>query len=345
MKVLKISPEAELVVALVAAIQGAYLSVISYISRRRSLSGLLLSIVFISVTIRIVKSLLWVYTDNVDLWILNVGFISHSVYGPALLLYIYCELFQKRWNNYFILHFVPSFFLLFTISSLTLEDFWYSFGYTALLIHQGCYIIATWILFFIGLYRGQLRHTREKERLYWYVLLLLGGFLFQSAYFSNYILGLTPYLMGPMVYAIFLFATSIFIFKYPQVLRTPNGRQSSTLAAIETMEIKKRLLDHMEQNQPFLNPDCSLTSLSKEISTQPYKLSRLINNEFSQNFSAFLNTYRIKKAMEILKDKNYENIKIAAIAFDCGFNSLSSFNQAFKKNTLQTPSEFRDMQL
>ena len=345
MKVLKINPETELVVALIAAVQGTYLSVISYISRKRSLSGVLLSVVFVSVTIRIVKSLLWVYTDNVDLWILNVGFISHSVYGPALFLFLYCELFQKRWNNYFLLHFIPSFFLLVTISSLTLEDFWYSFGYTALLIQQGCYIVATWILFFIGLYREPLNHTREKERIYWYVLLLLGGFLFQFAYFSNYILGLTPYLMGPMVYAIFLFVTSIFIFRYPQVLRAPNGRKNQKISNVETLMIKKRLLDHMEQNQPFLNPDCTLTSLSKEINTQPYKLSRLINDEFSQNFSAFLNTYRIRRAMEILKDENYANIKISAIAFDCGFNSLSSFNQAFKKNTLQTPSEFRDTQL
>ena len=344
MKVLKINPEFQLVVSLIAAVQGAYLSSISYISKKRSFSGLLLSIVFASVTIRILKSLLWVYADSVDLWILNVGFISHSVYGPALLLFLYCELFQKRWNSYFLIHFVPSFFLLLTISTLTLEDFWYSFGYTALLAHQGVYIIATWVLFFIGIYRQRLTFSLEKTRTYWYLLLLVGGFLLQFAYFSNYILGLTPYLMGPMVYAIFLFVTSIFVFKYPEVLHTRRNKSPILIAAQEVGELKKKLLDHMEETQPFLNPNCTLGSLSKEINTQPYKLSHLINKEFDQNFSTFLNAYRVKKAMEILKDGKHQNIKISAIAFDCGFNSLSSFNQAFKKISLQTPSEFREEQ-
>ena len=339
------NPEFELVVALAAAIQGMYLSAISFLSRKRSLSGLLLSIVFVSITLRIIKSLLWVYADNVDLWILNVGFFAHSVYGPALFLFLYCELFRKRWKNQFILHFVPSLFLLLTLSTLTLDGFWYSFGYDALLIQQGAYIVATWILFFVGIRKGRLTFDISNERKYWYILLLSGGFLLQFAYFSNYILGLTPYLMGPVVYALFLFATSIYIFRYPQVLDVSKHNRTRTVSSLETIKIKKRLLLHMDEALPFLNPNCTLLSLSKEIGTQPYKLSYLINKEFGQNFATFLNSYRIQRAMQLLKDVNNHNIKISAIAFDCGFNSLSSFNQAFKKITSQTPSKFREDQM
>ena len=345
MKILKINPEIELVLALVAAIQGAYLSTVSFISRKRSLSGILLSIVFISVTIRIVKSLLWVYVDNVDLWILNIGFLSHSVYGPALFLLLYCEVFQKRWNNQFLVHFIPSLFLLLTISSLSLDGFWYSNGYAILLLQQAAYIIASWIVFFIGLRRGYLTNDSKSERKYWYILLLSGGFLLQFAYFSNYMLGLTPYLMGPMVYAVFLFVTSIFLFRYPQVLEGPKRNMNRIIAPQESNQVKSRLVRHMEEAQPFLNPNCTLSGISKEINTQPYKLSYLINKEFDQNFATFLNTYRIEKAMQMLKDQNNHNIKISAIAFDCGFNSLSSFNQAFKKITSQTPSKYREEQM
>ncbi|NAY92399.1 helix-turn-helix domain-containing protein [Muricauda sp. JGD-17] len=341
MRALKIGKEIELLIALVAAVQGFYLSIISFLSRKRSPSALLLSVVFFSVTLRIVKSLLWVYAEDVELWVLNFGFLAHSVYGPALFLYIYCELYSKKWTSIFFIHFVPSLFLLLTLSSLTLDRFWYSFGYSTLLIHQGLYIVATWIMFLVGLRQGHLAHTIEKERKSWYMLLLLGGFLLQLAYFSNYILGLTPYLMGPVIYAIFLFVTSIYVFKYPQVLSASKGNQNIAIAPEHVERISKRLLEHMKTEQPFLNPNCTLGSLAKEINVQPYKLSYLINKEFDQNFSTFLNTYRIQKAMQLLQDENYRSIKISAIAFDCGFNSLSSFNTAFKKATSQTPSEFR----
>ncbi|WP_222983415.1 helix-turn-helix domain-containing protein [Flagellimonas meishanensis] len=342
MHVLKINKEIELLIAVVAAVQGFYLSIISYISRKKNPSGLLLSIVFFSVTLRIAKSLLWVYVDALELWILNLGFLAHSVYGPSLFLYIYCELFRKKWKRVFLFHFVPSLFLLLTVSNLTLDGFWYTFGYSALLVHQAVYILGTWVLFFMALRSGDWSQTIEKERKYWYLLLLVGGFLLQFAYFSNYMLGLTPYLLGPMIYALFLFASSIFVFKYPQVLNVGKGNQTIQMTPEETEQLTAGLLEYMTKGQPFLNPDCTLGSLSKQMNIQPYKLSYLINKEFGQNFSSFLNAYRIEKAKEMLVDANYESLKIAAIAYECGFNSLSSFNQAFKKATAQTPSEFRN---
>ena len=43
----------------------------------------------------------------------------------------------------------------------------------------------------------------------------------------------------------------------------------------------------------------------------------------------------------MLSKPEYNHQKIAAIAFETGFNSLSSFNASFKKVTSMTPSEFR----
>ncbi|MCP4987197.1 MAG: helix-turn-helix transcriptional regulator [Colwellia sp.] len=34
---------------------------------------------------------------------------------------------------------------------------------------------------------------------------------------------------------------------------------------------------------------------------------------------------------------------VMGIAYDCGFNSKSSFNQIFKKYTRATPSQYRKM--
>ena len=62
-------------------------------------------------------------------------------------------------------------------------------------------------------------------------------------------------------------------------------------------------------------------------------VSLVINKVFAKNFSEFINAYRIKEAQALLKDKSYAHIKISNVAYDSGFNSLSSFNIAFKKVT------------
>ena len=47
-------------------------------------------------------------------------------------------------------------------------------------------------------------------------------------------------------------------------------------------------------------------------------------------------------AQNLLTDPVSAQEKIATIAYDCGFKSVSAFNTAFKKATNQTPSQFRD---
>jgi AraC-like DNA-binding protein len=48
--------------------------------------------------------------------------------------------------------------------------------------------------------------------------------------------------------------------------------------------------------------------------------------------------YRIQYALDILK--NNKSLKIEALAYDCGFNSLSSFNKYFKEIVGMKPSEY-----
>lgn len=71
-----------------------------------------------------------------------------------------------------------------------------------------------------------------------------------------------------------------------------------------------------------------------------HKLRRLINKELGyRNFNQYLNRYRIDEASKRLISE--ADLPILTIALDVGFNSLSSFNKAFKEKHQQTPTEFR----
>jgi AraC-like DNA-binding protein len=54
-----------------------------------------------------------------------------------------------------------------------------------------------------------------------------------------------------------------------------------------------------------------------------------------------VNEYRIKKAMEILRDPQHEKMTVLEVLYEVGFNSKSSFNTVFKKYTGKTPTQYR----
>lgn len=114
--------------------------------------------------------------------------------------------------------------------------------------------------------------------------------------------------------------------------------------AIEPETLNEDLLKlkkYMTDEKPFLNPDLKIQDISKEINVPVRELSVLINHQLGQHFYDFVNTYRIENAMEILKDSSKSKVTILEILYEVGFNSKSSFNTAFKKQTGNTPTSYR----
>jgi len=71
-------------------------------------------------------------------------------------------------------------------------------------------------------------------------------------------------------------------------------------------------------------------------------LSNLLNQHIGKSFNDFVNEYRVDEAKKRLSDASYNNFTIAAIAFDCGFNSLATFQRVFKQVTGITPSKYQN---
>lgn len=104
---------------------------------------------------------------------------------------------------------------------------------------------------------------------------------------------------------------------------------------------KTRLEKAITEEKIFTENELSLAGLSKKINIQPYQLSELISRVYGESFFDFINRYRINEIKSRLNNPAFESYSLLGIAMDCGFNSKSSFNAAFKKFTGLTPSEFR----
>lgn len=96
---------------------------------------------------------------------------------------------------------------------------------------------------------------------------------------------------------------------------------------------------HMKSSMPFLDPNLTLQLLADQIALTARELSEVINREAGTNFFDFINSYRIDHAKALIASSSDK--RILDIALESGFNSKSTFNDAFKRRVGITPTAFR----
>ncbi len=111
--------------------------------------------------------------------------------------------------------------------------------------------------------------------------------------------------------------------------------------AEQTQEQISKLKIYMQDQKPYLNPTLTIQDLADDLQLPVREVSILINHHLNQHFFDFVNEYRIRHAMHILKDATKKQFTVLEILYEVGFNSKSSFNTAFKKYAHLTPTQYR----
>jgi AraC-like DNA-binding protein len=108
---------------------------------------------------------------------------------------------------------------------------------------------------------------------------------------------------------------------------------------------KKKILDNiifeLETRQYYLDNLASLSELAKKIGESPHHVSQVMNEKLNKSFFELLASYRIEEAKKILSGDKKGKITVEEISEMVGYNSKTAFNNAFKKLSGKTPSEFR----
>lgn len=117
--------------------------------------------------------------------------------------------------------------------------------------------------------------------------------------------------------------------------------ERSGLSGPEATQLEQSLVALMETDQPWRDSELTLADLAARLETTPHKLSEVLNSEVGQTFYDFVNGYRVREVQRRIRAGEARSLKMLALALDAGFASKSTFNQAFKKHTSQTPSDFR----
>jgi len=300
------------------------------------------------------------------------------VYGPLLFLYVRTLITEEpKWNWTDLAHFAP--FILFLglaflfrsgpdeTSSLPV---WAHPGRFAKLIYE-LLVFASFTTYSIIVYVLLTRHRKAireefsfssgKITLTWLLFVSITVYAsylltFLSAGIQMLVIHLPfdPKIFSFTGLTLFSFAFSFYGHRQAQIFSSAGGPKNpmeeesvnsikyakSGLRGEDLRKLVHAMDDLMDRKKLFLNPELSLAEVSEELLIPKHHLTQAMNTELGKNFYAYINDLRVKKFMEMVVDPKYKDYTFLAIAFECGFNSKSTFNSVFKRITSFTPSEY-----
>lgn len=208
----------------------------------------------------------------------------------------------------------------------------------------GLFTYLAWLI--IRDWRGDLIEERRRARLTFVVLTtVMVSFLI----FSELVLGSLgrPILMLLKVGVTFflvLFGYLWFLQIRPNHLAFLSKQDTDHIDALSDKERKlvSALKYQMEDQHLWAEPGLTIGELAAKIGVGEHVLRRLLNSRLGfSNFSRYLQTFRLARAKMVLSDPKQRDMNISTIAFECGFNSISTFNRAFKESEGVSPKTFR----
>lgn len=309
--------------------------------------GRILGVLMILLSLRIGKSVVLEFYNNLEFIYIYIGLCLMMFMGP--LFYLYCRAIIKQESRFQIkdlLHFIPGgLFVLFGIgignqSESSIPFMGAVIVFFVIYAHLLLYLLKSKIQLINNLQNiPNFLKTKEWLNILFYGLLLIWGVYVLNLFEDN-----IPYIIGPILYSVIVYLITYLVIsnKYLQFL---SGIKYKT-SVIEDEEVDN-LFSQIEivikEEKLFLNPNISLGMLSKIIGVSPQKISLAINSKLGYNFNEYINRQRISQSIEIIKDPKSNLLTIASISVDSGFNSLSSFNTCFKKYVGKTPSAYRNI--
>lgn len=365
--------EALFVLLLIAAGQGVFLSATLCTNRDKGLSNLFLGLIVLFFSLQLFDLVLLSSGKALEYPHLTFWSIPFNLaFGPLLYLYTVSIISKKELRKVQLLHFVPFLLHLIYISAI------YHFRGTEdkidlirelLIVQSGTAdqapalsdLLAAIVMYLqFAIYMVLSYRLRASQdipdiglknwlRKLWLAILVIG--LFGLVQFLLLAAGidqqpLTGY-MAAGIAVLYIYSGAIVLLKRPKVIfgteRSPKYQYSS-LGTEERSGLLKQIRDYMTTHTPYKQPDLTLKQLASMMQLSERHISQAINEQSGQNFSDFLNGYRVNEFKAQLGDPANKHLSLLGIAMDCGFNSKSTFNTVFKRFTGQTPSEFKRQQ-
>lgn len=116
--------------------------------------------------------------------------------------------------------------------------------------------------------------------------------------------------------------------------------EKTGLTDMEATRIHTALAALMREQQCYKDAGLTLGDLARTLDVHPAILSQVINSKEGKSFYDYINVLRVEAFKQLLQQPENQQYTLLALAFECGFNSKTSFNRNFKKITRLSPSGY-----
>ncbi|MEP1096429.1 MAG: helix-turn-helix domain-containing protein [Cyclobacteriaceae bacterium] len=332
-----------IVVSGLGVIHGLFLAIFLWAYRKGNpLSNKLLSILLIVLSFRVGKSVFLEFAEDLDAKFIFIGLGTMMAIGPLFYLYaVSCIQKSFKWSQKQLLHFVPAIVAIafgFWVNDMeTMPPLLLLILFISYYGHYIGYLIKTYTYF-----TSQRRKELSDNTFKLLRLLFFGLLIVWVAYVLNLFDEIVPYVAGPVLYSVVAYLISFILIQKGYIQNLGSDKYRTTPVSEEQMgSIFSKVVTLVEEEKQFRDPDLTLKSLSLTLGVSPQVLSMVINRKGQKNFNNFINQHRVNEAIRLFNDGRHDNLTISTIAFEAGFNSISSFNSAFKKQTDKTPQVYR----
>jgi len=156
----------------------------------------------------------------------------------------------------------------------------------------------------------------------------------------------------PALQLLAFISVAVFLYRCAQLVKNPARENQNKTPRQNLLRVspssKDKLIQkgywlrhQMKVNRFYLDAELSLNSLAKALGIPIHELSKIINTGLRKNFNDFVNEFRIQDVTRKMKDPAHDRITLLGIAYDCGFNSKTTFNRAFKQVTGKSPVQYK----
>lgn len=104
--------------------------------------------------------------------------------------------------------------------------------------------------------------------------------------------------------------------------------------------LKSKIIQLLEEGIVIKEKGMTLMLFSNKLGVSPKLVSLEINQEFGKGFNELLNQYRVKFAIEKIEHGYLDDFTVEALGDLSGFNSRTTFFNAFKKEMGCSPKDF-----
>lgn len=296
-----------------------------FIKKENRLTNRILGLLFLAITFRISKSVVYYVFSEISTLGVGIGFLGFASIGPLLLFY-----FKLSKDSSFQLSFKDAFHFVFAFAGFGIISF--------LNIYHNEFYIATKFqlvgyLIYIG--KDYIFVNKEDKLSKWHNILfysmvcMLGVFTFQF-----FVGNVESYTVGTALASLIIYVLFFVALKTPSVIKKISPTNLS-------QDLLDKIISTIEVDKIYTQPAITLVQFSEAINTPTYLVSKATKSIYKKSFPEVINSFRIKEIQKKLSLPEYNNDKVEDLAYDVGFNTSSAFYNAFKKETSMSPRAYQ----